>query len=608
MSASVHATVTTAAATNAASRRHHEQPPHRYEHVHDQVRQEQQRRRRGVLSSWRVTTCTVLAAGVIGLCILRATDPNAIVGHQHGRTELFKQAGAVTDTGGDAHWLERDWLFGSLTPGTDAATTTKDIDFKHQLTRPAWHAWIEDGIDGLGQAINLALGLSDEDDSLMLPQSLRDGAGAGGTGLSTWAESTVYVERTRSLYPSRPSAFGPHILHEPLSSLLFPITTFAPSDSYGCASPKNRPHDDNSTTVPSDDLPAPPESGWIALVQRGHCAFSTKVRYAQERGAVAVVFGDQSVEDGGISGIGGLLTPWSPDDTSDVRIPSSFVSRSSYLSLLDTWDSVQDELTSSGRSRRPVGLFVVLSKDEFFAWPLVDLLLLVLFLPSLLTLLTVFAQRLRLIRQQRRDRAPREAVAKLPVFTWGDVQKEATPAPRPQQDEESNVGSSDERTPLLRAQNDQAEPIVVDTEAGPSRWLPHRLQHLLGFEPHGKKQVTLAPRSARRHDASTECAICLCDFESGDRVMELPCGHLFHESEITPWLIDTKRLCPICRASITVEASDESCTSSTSNSTPPAAPRPVQRPAAPVPLPRQTQIGGGSEVASSAPAALARSR
>ncbi|KAK4049657.1 hypothetical protein OIV83_003932 [Microbotryomycetes sp. JL201] len=606
---SAHHGATVAAAATAMTQRRHD-APHRYEHVHRHVQLETSRTRRQGLLSWR-TAFVVTASVVIGACLVRITaDTDALTrGSRHN--ELFQQDADQQD------WLERDWVVGSLMQGIqqpqhDNESTADNVldSVTHMNKRPAWQVWVQDGIDSLGSAINLALGL-DDDGVDVHDMSLRDSP--GGTGLSTWAESSVYVQRTRSLYPSRPSAFGPHILHEPLSSFLYPITTFAPSDSYGCASPRQG---DNHTVTA---LPKPAKTGWIALVQRGHCAFSQKVRYAQDRGAVAVVFGDQSVEDGGISGVGGLLTPWSPDDTSDVRIPSSFVSRSSYLSLLDTWDSVQDELSSSGRSSHPVGLFVVLSKDEFFAWPLVDLLLLVLFLPSLLTLLTVFGQRLRVIRQQRRDRAPREAVAKLPVFTWGDVQKESTTLASPavasardaevvgRGDEESNVGSSDERTPLLQTRSSPARgESETDTVAADPGWLPRRFQRLLHMHRDSKSQVVLAPRRERRYDLSTECAICLSEFESGDRVMELPCGHLFHEAEITPWLIDTKRLCPICRASITVDSPEPETASGSARSSDASAGGLTD--AGPVALPLRASTSGSPEVASSAPAALARSR
>ena len=134
-----------------------------------------------------------------------------------------------------------------------------------------------------------------------------------GAALSSWSESSLYVQKSDALYQSRPSSFGPH-LKEDFTGLLFPITAFAKdSNSYACSPPP-------STATPSSPLlvqrshesnrTAP--VNWIALVQRGNCPFSDKVRFAQSIGASAVLFGDQSYEEGGIGGFGGLLTPWSP--------------------------------------------------------------------------------------------------------------------------------------------------------------------------------------------------------------------------------------------------------------------------------------------------------
>jgi len=52
-----------------------------------------------------------------------------------------------------------------------------------------------------------------------------------------------------------------------------------------------------------------------------------------------------------------------------------------------------------------------------------------------------------------------------------------------------------------------------------------------------------------RADAQTQCMICLSDFESGDEVRELPCGHIFHASCVDEWLRRCTD-CPICKANV----------------------------------------------------------
>ncbi|KAK9241211.1 hypothetical protein V1525DRAFT_423013 [Lipomyces kononenkoae] len=52
--------------------------------------------------------------------------------------------------------------------------------------------------------------------------------------------------------------------------------------------------------------------------------------------------------------------------------------------------------------------------------------------------------------------------------------------------------------------------------------------------------------------SAAECVICLEDYVPGQsRVMQLPCGHEFHSTCITPWLTLRKRTCPICKRDVT---------------------------------------------------------
>lgn len=70
----------------------------------------------------------------------------------------------------------------------------------------------------------------------------------------------------------------------------------------------------------------------------------------------------------------------------------------------------------------------------------------------------------------------------------------------------------------------------------------------------------------------TECAICLCDFEPGDEITALPCGHIFHLTGcVREWLAKHARTCPTCRGDICDNGSG-------SGSGARAARRPVQSP------------------------------
>jgi hypothetical protein len=50
-------------------------------------------------------------------------------------------------------------------------------------------------------------------------------------------------------------------------------------------------------------------------------------------------------------------------------------------------------------------------------------------------------------------------------------------------------------------------------------------------------------------DDEPTCSICLCEYEKGDKLVSLPCKHVFHESCITSWT-DHNTRCPLCNADL----------------------------------------------------------
>lgn len=50
-------------------------------------------------------------------------------------------------------------------------------------------------------------------------------------------------------------------------------------------------------------------------------------------------------------------------------------------------------------------------------------------------------------------------------------------------------------------------------------------------------------------EGEEECALCLAEFEPGQSVRVLACGHVFHRACVDPWLARTA-LCPYCNACV----------------------------------------------------------
>jgi len=54
-----------------------------------------------------------------------------------------------------------------------------------------------------------------------------------------------------------------------------------------------------------------------------------------------------------------------------------------------------------------------------------------------------------------------------------------------------------------------------------------------------------------------ECTICLEEFEIGDKLRTLPCGHFYHCECVTRWLIQRSSTCPLCKLDLYVDEEEE---------------------------------------------------
>ena len=199
----------------------------------------------------------------------------------------------------------------------------------------------------------------------------------------------------------------------------------------------------------------------------------------------------------------------------------------------------------------PEALWVTLTPTSVSTSPFFDTLL-VLVVSPLVTLTVVYALLLLRSRiRRRRWRAPKSVVERLPVRTYHTMATSSSTTsshvPSPAQSAVPSPILRPSGQTIMRPRSQTTNSVLGEAQASS----PSSSVRSLSKSPSSEKHKSKVVQRKRYNGRQIECVVCLEEYVDGEsRVMSLPCGHEFHADCITPWLVNRRRTCPICKGDV----------------------------------------------------------
>ncbi|RUS14720.1 hypothetical protein BC937DRAFT_93430 [Endogone sp. FLAS-F59071] len=315
-----------------------------------------------------------------------------------------------------------------------------------------------------------------------------------------------------------------------------------------------QPDQSSATAVP----PGVPK---IALIARGDCYFQQKLHFAQIDGAVgAIVFDNISFanDTNGVEGMGiaaGTIT-----------IPAYYVDNSVGLDLLSKL-ALYDKVTNAS-VRTMVRVIMYPPQNSVpGAW---EFTLIVVVVLLAISFLTSVAMHLHLWLLRRRQRLMLEQGLIPPGSAYAlHMMLKVTVDPDVLETFPVRVigapNSATAASPGVEEPGSTSAPTSVEAESttrtlhrSPSTKSVRSVKAVENAEAVAKglrrTQSTKSLRASKVEGAAAQetdneeiCVICLDEYEQGERVRKLVCGHEYHCECIDPWLMQVTASCPLCK-------------------------------------------------------------